>query len=63
MVSSLSLEMRQCFTELWTRKSVKWYGSLLFSRKYTKKIMNIGLDAVTTTSKKVVHKAGKFLGN
>ena len=55
--------MRQCFIELWTRKSVKGYGSLLFSWKYTKKLMNIGLDAVTTTSKNVVHKAGKFLGN
>ena len=55
--------MQQCFIELWTRKSVKGYGSLLFSRKYTKKLMNIELDAVTTTSKKVVHKAGKFLGN
>ena len=34
-----------------------------FQGNIQKKIMNIGLDAVTTTSKKVVHKAGKFLGN
>ena len=42
-----------------TRKYVKGYGFLLFSRKYKKRLVHTGLDA----SKKVVHKAGEFLGN
>ena len=41
-----------------TRKYVKGYGSLSFLRKYIKKLIDTGLDA----SKKVVHKAGEFLG-
>ena len=32
-------------------------------RKYKKKLLNTGLDYVKATSKKVVHKAGKFIGN
>ena len=35
---------------------------LSFARKY-KKLLDTGLDAVKTTSKKVVHKAGEFTGN
>ena len=32
-------------------------------RKYKKELLDTGLDSLKTTSKKVVHKAGKFLGN
>ena len=42
-----------------TRKYVKGYGFLSFARKYKKQLLNTGQDA----SNKVVHKAGKFLGN
>ena len=46
-----------------TRKYVKWYGFLSFTRKYKKQLLDAGLDAVKTASKKVVHEAGKLLGN
>ena len=42
-----------------TRKYVKGFGFLSFERKYKKQLMDTGLDA----SKKVVHKAGEFIGN
>ena len=42
-----------------TRKYVKGYWFLSFARKYKKQLMDKGLDA----SKKVVYKAGKYLGN
>ena len=42
-----------------TRKYVKGYCLLSFARKYKKKLLDKGLDA----SKKVVHKAGEYLGN
>ena len=32
-------------------------------RKYKKELLDTGPDSLKTTSKKVVHKAGKFLGN
>ena len=32
-------------------------------RKYKKELLDTGLDSLKTTSKKVVHKAGEFLGN
>ena len=48
--------MKRYSIEPVTRKYVKGYRFLSFSRKY-KKIK--GLDA----SKKVVHKAGEFIGN
>ena len=34
-----------------------------FARKYQKQLLDTGLDAVKTVSKKVLHKGGKFLGN
>ena len=43
-------------------KYVKEYGFLSFARKY-KKLLDTGLDAVKTASKKVVHNAGEYLGN
>ena len=46
-----------------TRKYVKGYGFLSFARKYKKQLLDTGLDAVKTSSKKVVHKAGEFLGS
>ena len=42
-----------------TRKYVKGYGFLSLTRKYKKQLLDIGLDA----SKRVVHKAGEFIGN
>ena len=42
-----------------TQKYIKEYGFLSFARKYKKLILDKGLDA----SKKVVHKAGEFIGN
>ena len=36
---------------------------LSFARKYKKQLLDTGLDAVKTASKKVVHKAGEFIGN
>ena len=53
------------------RKYVKGHGFLSFARNlcnnYRKQLLNTGLDALRTASKKVVHKAaeitGEFLGN
>ena len=36
---------------------------LSFARKYKKQLLDTGLDAVKTASKKVVHEAGEFIGN
>ena len=55
--------MMQYFTEPRTRKYVKGYGFLSFSRECKKKLLGTALDAVKTASKKVAHKAGQFLGN
>ena len=49
----------QCFIEPRTRKYVRGYGFLSFAKKYRKQILDKGLNA----SKKVVHKAGEFIGN
>ena len=45
-----------------TRKYGKGYGFLSFARKYKNQLLHIRLNAVETTSKEVVHKAGEFLG-
>ena len=55
--------MRQCSIEPGTRKYVKRYGFLSFAIKYKKQLFDTGIDAVEMASKKVVHKAGKFIGN
>ena len=55
--------MRRYSTEPRTRKYVKRYGFFSFASKYKKQLLNTGLDAVETDSRKVVHKAGEFLGN
>ena len=39
-----------------TRKYVKRYGVLSFAREYRKQLLDTGLDAVKTASKKVVHR-------
>ena len=44
-------------------KYAKGYRFLSFARKYKKQLLVTGLDAVKTTSKKLVHKAGEFIGN
>ena len=41
------------------RKYVKGYGFSSFAKKYKKQKLDKGLEA----SKKVVHKAGQFIGN
>ena len=46
-----------------TKKYVKGYGFLSFSRKYKKQLLDTGLDAVKSASKKVLHKASNFIGN
>ena len=46
-----------------TRKYVKGFALLSFARKYRKQLLETGLDAVKTGSKKVVCNGGKFLGN
>ena len=46
-----------------TRKYAKVYGFLSSARKYKKQLLDTELDAVKTASKKVLHKAGEFLGN
>ena len=51
--------MKRCSKEPKRRKYVKRYGFLSFARKYTKQILDKGLDP----SKKVVHKAGEFIVN
>ena len=38
--------MLQYFTESRTRKYVKGYGFLSFTRKYKKQLLNTGLDAL-----------------
>ena len=45
-----------------TRKYAKGYGFLFFERKYIKKFLDTGLDALKTTSRKVVLKATKAIG-
>ena len=60
-----------CFIEPRTRKYVKGYGYLLFainfSDKYRKQLLDTGLDALKTASKKIVHKVAEgtceFIGN
>ena len=34
-----------------------------FARKYKKQLLDTGLAAVKTASKKLVHKVGEFIGN
>ena len=58
-----SLAMRRYSIEPRTRKHAKGYGFLSFARKNKKQLFDTGLDALKTTSKKVVHKTGKFVGN
>ena len=63
MTVSSSLAMRRYSKEPRTTKYVKGYGFLSFARKYKRQLLDTGLDAVKTTSKKVVHKVGEFIGN
>ena len=63
MIRSSRLAMRRYSIEPRTRKCVKGYGFLLFTRKYKKKLFDTGLDALKTASKKVVNLTGEFLGN
>ena len=47
-----------------TRKYAKGYGyDRKYARKYKKQLLDTGLDAVKTASKKVVHKADELIGN
>ena len=50
-----------------TRKCVKRYGFLSFSRnlsnKHRKQLLDTGLDSLKTSSKRVVHKTSEFLGD
>ena len=55
--------MTRYSVETTTRKHVKRYGFLSFARKHKKQLLDTGLDSLKTASKKVVHKAGEYLGN
>ena len=55
--------MRRYSIEPRTRKYVKRCEFLSFARKYKKQLLDTGLDAVKSASKKVIHKAGEFIGN
>ena len=55
--------MRQYSIEPRTTKYVKGYRFLSFARKYKKQLLDTGIDPLKTVFKKVVHKAGEFLGN
>ena len=37
--------------------------TLSFGRKYKKELLDTGIDALKSVSKKVVHKAGEFIGS
>ena len=63
MTRSSSLAMRWYSIEPRTRKFVKWYGFWSFVRKYKKQLLDTTLDSLKMASKKVVHKAGEFIGN
>ena len=53
--------MRWYSIEKRTIKYVNWYVYSSFARTYKK--LDTGLHAIKNTPKKVVHKAGKFIGN
>ena len=63
MTRSSSLAMQRYSIEPRTRKYAKGYGFLSFKRKHKKNLLDTGLVFLETASKRVVHKAGKFLGN
>ena len=63
MTRSSSLAMERYSIEPRTRRYVKGYGFLSVARKYKKRLLGTGLDALKTASKKVVHKTGEFIGN
>ena len=44
--------MWQYYTEPRTRKNIKGYGFLLFSKKYKKQLLDTELDSIKTASKK-----------
>ena len=46
-----------------TRKHVKGRRFVSFGGKNRKQLLNTGVDAIKTASKKVVHKTDQFLGN
>ena len=54
--------MTRYSTEPRIRKYVKRYWFLSFARKYRKKLLDTGLDAVKTASKKVFHKTAETTG-
>lgn len=63
--------MTHYFIDSRTRKYVKRYGHFSFARnlsnKYGQQLLNVGLDVLKTSSKKVAHKADEatdeFIGN
>ena len=63
MTQYSSLALRCYSTELRTRKYVKGYGFLSFARKWRKQLLDAGLDAVKTASKKAVNQASEVLRN
>ena len=63
MTRFLRLAMWRYSIDPRTKKYGKGYGILSFVRKYKKQLLDTGLDALKTASKKLVHKTGDFLGD
>ena len=63
MTCPSSLAIQQYSIEPRARIYVKGYAFLSFVRICKKQLLETGLDALKTASKKVVHKKGEFLGN
>ena len=61
MTRSSSLAIRRYSVEPRTRKDNKGYEFSSLARKYKKQLLDTALDALKTTSRKAVHKAGEFL--
>ena len=55
--------MQRYSIEQRARKYVKECGFLSFARKYKKWLLVTWLDSLRTAFKKVIHKAGEFVGN
>ena len=55
--------MRRHSIETRTKKYVKEYDFYHLRENLKKQLLDVGLDSLKTASKKVVQKAGEFLGN
>ena len=63
MTHSSSSAMQRYSIERRTRKYVQGHKFLSIARKYKKKLLHTGLDALKTATEQVVHKTDEFLEN